>query len=190
LISDPALYSCLNPEARLIALRWNITLTKAWSWCKVIENWHKLSRDGVRTVSFSFQIDQKSGIPIYIQIMDQIKHLIASGALQSGQQLPTIRELAVDLTINLHTVAHAYAELEREGFLTIQRGRGTFITNGHTGQELEDLRVQKLQALVENMFAEVLHLGYEADEVEQALTAQIEQWRTTAEQPVTDKGKE
>jgi len=138
-------------------------------------------------VSFTFQIDQKSGIPIYIQIMDQIKHLIASGALQSGQQLPTIRELAVDLTINLHTVAHAYAELEREGFLTIQRGRGTFITNGHTGQELEDLRAQKLQAVVENMFAEVLHLGYEADEVEQALTAQIEQWRTTAEQPVTDK---
>jgi GntR family transcriptional regulator len=141
-------------------------------------------------VSFSFQVDQKSGIPIYIQIMDQIKHLIASGALQSGQQLPTIRELAVNLTINLHTVAHAYAELEREGFLTIQRGRGTFITNGHTGQELEDLRVQKLQALVENMFAEVLHLGYEADEVEQALTAQIEQWRTTAEQPATDKEKE
>jgi GntR family transcriptional regulator len=141
-------------------------------------------------VSFSFQVDQKSGIPIYIQIMDQIKHLIASGMLQSGQQLPTIRELAVNLTINLHTVAHAYAELEREGFLTIQRGRGTFITNGHTGQELEDLRVQKLQALVENMFAEVLHLGYEADEVEQALSAQIERWRRIAEQPATDKGKE
>ena len=141
-------------------------------------------------MNFSFQVDQKSGIPIYIQIMDQIKHLIASGALQSGQQLPTIRELAVDLTINLHTVAHAYAELEREGFLTIQRGRGTFITNGHTGQELEDLRVQKLQALVENMFAEVLHLGYEADEVEQALTSQIEKWRITAEQPATDKEKE
>jgi GntR family transcriptional regulator len=141
-------------------------------------------------VNFSFQVDQKSGIPIYIQIMDQIKHLIASGVLQAGQQLPTIRELAVNLTINLHTVAHAYAELEREGFLTIQRGRGTFITNGHTGKELEDLRVQKLQALVENMFAEVLHLGYEADEVEHALAAQIEQWRTTAEQPATDKEKE
>ncbi len=141
-------------------------------------------------MNFSFQVDQKSGIPIYIQIMDQIKHLIASGVLQAGQQLPTIRELAVNLTINLHTVAHAYAELEREGFLTIQRGRGTFITNGHTGKELEDLRVQKLQALVENMFAEVLHLGYEADEVEHALAAQIEQWRTTAEQPATDKEKE
>ncbi len=128
-------------------------------------------------MDISFQIDQKSGIPIYIQIMDQIKHLIATGALQPGQQLPTIRELAVNLTINLHTVAHAYAELEREGFLTIQRGRGTFISDGHHEDELERLRVQKLQALVENMFVEVLSLGYEPDEVEQALVAQIEQWR-------------
>jgi GntR family transcriptional regulator len=141
-------------------------------------------------VNFSFQVDLKSGIPIYIQIMDQIKHLIATGVLQPGQQLPTIRELAVELTINLHTVAHAYAELEREGFLTIQRGRGTFITNGHTEQELGDLRVQKLQALVENMFAEVVNLGYEANEVEQVLTAQIKQWRRTAEQPATDEKKE
>lgn len=141
-------------------------------------------------MNFSFQVDQKSGIPIYVQIMDQIKHLIAAGVLQPGQQLPTIRELAVELTINLHTVAHAYAELERDGFLTIQRGRGTFISDGHTEQELGDLRAQKLQALVENMFAEALNLGYEADEVAQALADQIKQWRGAAEQPATDKKKE
>ena len=141
-------------------------------------------------MNFSFQVDLKSGIPIYIQIMDQIKHLIATGVLQRGQQLPTIRELAVELTINLHTVAHAYAELEREGFLTIQRGRGTFISDGHTDQELGDLRAEKLQALVESMFAEVVNLGYEADEVEQVMAAQIKQWRKTAEQPATEEIKE
>jgi GntR family transcriptional regulator len=141
-------------------------------------------------VSISFEIDQKSGIPFYIQLMDQIKHLIATGALQAGQQLPTIRELAVDLTINLHTVAHAYAELEREGFLTIQRGRGTFITDGHNEQELEDLRAEKLQTLVESMFAEVLHLGYEPHEVEQALNSQIEQWRSVAQGPSADEEQE
>jgi GntR family transcriptional regulator len=141
-------------------------------------------------VNFSFQVDLKSGIPIYIQIMDQIKHLIATGVLQRGQQLPTIRELAVELTINLHTVAHAYAELEREGFLTIQRGRGTFISDGHTDQELGDLRAEKLQALVESMFAEVVNLGYDADEVEQVMAAQIKQWRRTAEQPATEEIKE
>jgi GntR family transcriptional regulator len=141
-------------------------------------------------VDISFQIDQKSGIPIYIQIMDQVKHLIATGALQAGEQLPTIRELAVNLTVNLHTVAHAYAELEREGFLTIQRGRGTFITDGHSERELEDLRGEKLQALVESLFVEALSLGYDPDQLEQALLAQIEHWRGTRQQPTPDEGKE
>jgi GntR family transcriptional regulator len=130
----------------------------------------------------SFQIDQKSGIPIYVQVMDQIKHLIATGVLLPGHQLPTIRELAVDLTINLHTVAHAYAELEREGFLTIQRGRGTFIANGYHEQTLGELREQKLQTLIEAMFAEALNLGYVPDEVSQALAAQIERWCTMTQQ--------
>jgi GntR family transcriptional regulator len=133
-------------------------------------------------MDISFPIDQKSGVPIYVQVMDQIKHLIATGALQPGHQLPTIRELAVGLTINLHTVAHAYAELERDGFLTIQRGRGTFITNGFHEQTLGELREQKLQVLIEAMFAETLNLGYEPDEVQQALETQIDQWRRTTQQ--------
>lgn len=132
---------------------------------------------GERLLNLSFSVDQKSGIPIYIQIMDQIKHLIATGALQPGQQLPTIRELAVDLTVNLHTVAHAYAELERDGFLSIQRGRGTFVSNGHAEQDLVQLRTRKLRALVEGMLAEVVYLGYEPDEVVQVLKAEIQEWR-------------
>jgi GntR family transcriptional regulator len=141
-------------------------------------------------VNIFFQVDQKSGVPIYVQIMDQIKHLIATGMLQPGQQLPTIRELAVDLTVNLHTVAHAYAELEREGFLTVQRGRGTFITDGHSSLELEDLRAQKLQSLVDGLFAEALNLGYGPDDIVQALVAQNEQWRNTTRQPAEDVERE
>lgn len=141
-------------------------------------------------MNLSFSVDQKGGIPIYIQIMDQIKHLIAKGALQPGQQLPTIRELAVDLTVNLHTVAHAYAELEREGFLSIQRGRGTFVTNGHVEEELADLRKQKLHALVESMFAEIVYLGYEPDDVVQVLDAHIKQWRATSKEAALKKLEE
>jgi GntR family transcriptional regulator len=136
-----------------------------------------------------FQIDQKSGVPIYVQVMDQIKHLIATGVLQPGDQLPTIRELAVGLTINLHTVAHAYAELERDGFLTIQRGRGTFITDGYHEQTLGELREQKLQTLLDAMFAEALNLGYEPDEVQQALAGQIEEWRRTTQQVGESEGR-
>jgi len=138
-------------------------------------------------MEITFSIDQKSGIPIYIQIMDRIKHLIATGTLEPGQQLPTIRELAVDLTINLHTVAHAYAELETQGFLKIQRGRGTFITNGHAEQALDALRTEKLQAIVESLFAEVLSLGYEPGEVERAIGSQLDQWRSTAQQPAHEE---
>lgn len=141
-------------------------------------------------MDISFEIDHKSGIPMYVQIMDQIKHCLATGVLQPGRQLPTIRELAVDLTVNLHTVAHAYAELEREGFLTIQRGRGTFISEQHRDHELEDLRAQKLQMLVEAMFAEALQLGYEPDEIEQELLDQVERWRRTTRETSVAGGKE
>jgi GntR family transcriptional regulator len=143
-------------------------------------------------VDLSFQIDHKSGIPIYIQIMEQIKHLLATGALQSGQQLPTIRQLSVDLTINLHTVAHAYAELEREGFLTIQRGRGTFITNGHLEQEdaLHTLRRRKLQALVTAMLAEAVNLGYEPEEVEEAVQAHVAEWHQTTDHTADQEGED
>ncbi|MGD8623102.1 MAG: GntR family transcriptional regulator [Anaerolineae bacterium] len=143
-------------------------------------------------MDLSFQIDHKSGIPIYIQIMEQIKHLLATGALQSGQQLPTIRQLAVDLTINLHTVAHAYAELEREGFLTIQRGRGTFITNGHLEHEdaLHSLRNQKLQALVTTMLAEAVNLGYDPKEVEEALQTHVAEWHETTNHTAGQEGED
>ena len=143
-------------------------------------------------MDLSFQIDHKSGIPIYIQIVEQIKHLIATGALQAGQQLPTIRQLAVDLTINLHTVAHAYAELEREGFLTIQRGRGTFITNGHLEQEdaLQRLRSQTLQMLVTTMFAEAINLGYEPEEVEEALQSHVTEWHATTNHTASQEGED
>ena len=127
----------------------------------------------------AYEIDQKSGIPIYVQLMNQIKHRLATGELQHGDQLPTIRELAVDLAVNLHTVAHAYAELEREGFLSIQRGRGTFISNGHITRDeyLDDMRRKQLQALVEGVFANALKLGYDVEEVAQAVRKHLEQWQ-------------
>lgn len=124
-------------------------------------------------MGLSFQIDHKSGIPIYIQIMEQIKHLLATGVLQVGDQLPTIREMAVHLTVNLHTVSHAYAELEREGVLTVQRGRGTFISNGQR-ELLEDMREERLRALMDDMFVKAMNLGYEQDEITQALKAYLE----------------
>jgi GntR family transcriptional regulator len=128
-------------------------------------------------VELKFPIDHKSGVPIYVQIMNHVKHLIATGMLTPGQQLPTIRQLAVDITVNLNTVAHAYAELEREGLLTIQRGRGTFIAALENGPDLTQMRDSKLQTLVDNLFAEALGLGYSVEEVQQIVTDHVRAWQ-------------
>jgi GntR family transcriptional regulator len=78
---------------------------------------------------FGFKLDQKSGVPVYRQIMDQVMGGIAAGSLKPGDQLPTVRQLAVDLAINPNTVVRAYRELEIRDVLTTQQGTGTFITD-------------------------------------------------------------
>jgi GntR family transcriptional regulator len=76
----------------------------------------------------SFILDPKAGSPFYRQIIDQIKFGIASGKLKIGEQLPTVRALAVELKVNLNTVAKAYKELEIQNILETQQGTGTFIS--------------------------------------------------------------
>jgi GntR family transcriptional regulator len=78
---------------------------------------------------FHFAIDLHSGVPVYRQLIDQVRGGIASGVLTSGDQLPTVRQLAVDLQINPNTVMRAYRELELGGVLETHQGTGTFIAN-------------------------------------------------------------
>src|SRR5438094_5344222 len=77
---------------------------------------------------FRFRLDLKSGVPVYRQIIDQVLVAVASGTLAGGDQLPTVRQLAVDLSINPNTVVRAYRELEIRGILTTHQGTGTFVT--------------------------------------------------------------
>ena len=76
-----------------------------------------------------FMLDPKSGIPFYRQIIDQIRYGVAIGKLEIGEQLPTVRALAVQLKVNLNTVSKAYRELEIQNILETQQGTGTFIGN-------------------------------------------------------------
>src|SRR5437870_11791030 len=75
----------------------------------------------------TFKLDPKSGVPVYRQIQDLIRYAIASGLLNPGEQLPTVRSLAVELSVNPNTVIEAYTELEREGIFTSEQGSGTFV---------------------------------------------------------------
>jgi GntR family transcriptional regulator len=79
--------------------------------------------------AFQFRLDLHSGVPVYRQLIDQVRAGVASGTLTAGDQLPTVRQLAVDLTINPNTVMRAYRELELGGLLETHQGTGTFISD-------------------------------------------------------------
>ena len=102
-----------------------------------------------------FILDPRTGIPFYRQIIDQIKFGIASGRLQVGEQLPTVRALAVDLKVNLNTVSKAYKELEIQQVLETQLGTGTFISK--SGFNLSD---KEKKNKLEQIIQEFLSIGY------------------------------
>ena len=110
-------------------------------------------------------VDLGSGVPIYIQIADRIRQLVASGALKPGEHLPTIRQLAVDLTVDPNTVARAYALLDAEGVISTQRGRGTFVAERPDTQRLARFRAEKLRATLHRGVLEVLSQGYNPAEI-------------------------
>lgn len=124
------------------------------------------------------RIDHDSGVPIYLQIMDRIKHLVATGTLKAGAQLPTIRQLSVTLRVDPNTVVHAYRELDREGIISTQQGRGTFISEHPDSEQLSQLRQESLNVLVGGALLEALSLGYAEEDIRSAFEARLAQWRT------------
>ena len=113
---------------------------------------------------FQFRLDLHSGVPVYRQLIDQILLGVASGALPPGLQLPTVRQAAVDLSINPNTVVRAYRELELREILTTQQGTGTFISARKVPQE-EALRRQRLDQLLSDLVARAAAEGYSLDEI-------------------------
>ena len=116
-----------------------------------------------------FKLSDNSGVPIYRQIQDQVRYGIASGLLRSGEQLPTVRALAVELAVNPNTVTKAYTELEREGIVTTEQGTGTFVNFPPTAQMPEAQRRGKLESLCMEFLAHAAAHGFSPREVVQTL---------------------
>ena len=110
----------------------------------------------------------KSGVPVYRQLIDQVLVAIASGQLASGDQLPTVRQLAVDLSINPNTVVRAYKELEIRGMLTTQQGTGTFITAKKVKTD-DAQRQKRLSHMVAEFVARVSADGSTVDDIRERL---------------------
>jgi GntR family transcriptional regulator len=116
------------------------------------------------TAGFRFRLDLRSGVPVYRQLIDQVKAGMASGTLASGDQLPTVRQLAVDLAINPNTVLRAYRELELVGLLETQQGMGTFITGNRPPHE-EGERERQLRQLAGEFLARAGEAGFTAEDL-------------------------
>jgi GntR family transcriptional regulator len=113
---------------------------------------------------FGFHLDAKSGVPVYRQIIDQILGALASGRVSGGTQLPTVRQVAVDLSINPNTVVRAYRELEIRGIVSTQQGIGTFITPNRIEPD-EAERQRLLSEFVGECMARAGAMGFRAGEV-------------------------
>jgi GntR family transcriptional regulator len=111
-----------------------------------------------------FILDPKSGVPFYKQIVDQIRFGISSGNLRAGEQLPTVRALAVQLKINLNTVTKAYKELEIQAVLETQQGTGTFISSSPVKIDPEEYKA-KLSGICSEFISIVAGYGFTVDDL-------------------------
>lgn len=112
----------------------------------------------------NFILDPKAGVPYYRQIIDQIKFGIASGSLRAGEQLPTVRALAVELKVNLNTVSKAYKELEIQNILETQQGTGTFIGK-NVIKIPESEKIKKLESICNEFTTIAFSYGFSIDNI-------------------------
>ena len=122
----------------------------------------------------TFKLDPKSGVPVYRQVQDQVRYGIASGLLNPGEQLPTVRALAVELSVNPNTVIKAYTELEREGVLTTEQGSGTFVAAEPPAILTEENRQAKLESLCLEFLGQAARYGFSSQEIVRAIQALME----------------
>jgi GntR family transcriptional regulator len=122
-----------------------------------------------------FRVNPSSGIPLYLQLMEQVKHAVETGALREGDQLPTIRKVAEDLVMNPNTVVRAYRELEHEGVLELKHGSGAFIKEPAEGRAR---LIRKAQAVMESSVERLLSLGLTEDELRRAFENELSQANT------------
>ena len=129
----------------------------------------------------NLQIDFRSGLPIYIQIVNQIQAQMVGGLLKPGDQLPTVRALAEELRVNFNTVARAYRLLDEARIISTQQGRGTYITEIPPPKVTEKLRKESLEALTHRFVNEAMRLDFSKIEVSQMVNNELEAWKDSDE---------
>jgi GntR family transcriptional regulator len=126
-----------------------------------------------------FRPNPASGVPIYLQIMEQVKHGIETGALRAGEQLPGIRPLAEELVVNPNTIAKAYRELEHEGVIELRQGAGAFVSAAARSRNTDHLKAA--QRIVSTAIEKLRAHGVTDDEIRRLFEAQLAGLTTTGD---------
>jgi len=127
------------------------------------------------------QIDFRSGLPIYTQIVNQLQAQVVGGVLKPGDQLPTVRALAEELRVNFNTVARAYRILDEARIISTQQGRGTYITDVPPPKVTEKLRRESLEALTQRYISEAGRLDFSKSEISQMVKDHLNAWNEAQE---------
>ena len=125
-----------------------------------------------------FHLNASSGIPLYLQLMEQVKHAIATGALRPGDQLPPIRALAQELVMNSNTVVRAYRELEHEGIVELRHGLGVFVSES---VEQRARLMRKAQSVVQSAIDRLRSLGVTEEEIRRLVESELAALRAPTE---------
>ncbi|MBI5353254.1 MAG: GntR family transcriptional regulator [Chloroflexi bacterium] len=128
----------------------------------------------------TLNLDVRSGLPIYTQIVNQIQSQLVNGILKPGDQLPTVRALAQELRVNFNTVARAYRILDEERIISTQQGRGTYITEIPPPEVSAKLRYESLAALTQRFINEAYRLGFSGREVSQMVRDNLKSMKDAA----------
>lgn len=123
-----------------------------------------------------FNLDPGSGVPIYAQVIEQVKRAVAVGALVAGEQLPTVKALAVSLTVNPNTVARAYRELERDAVIETSPGRGSFIRADGAVRDVRTTTIEVASRAIDAAIRDARSLGLARDDVRAAADRSIAHW--------------
>lgn len=121
------------------------------------------------------EVDPKDPTPLYAQLDRAIRVAIGTGQMKPGDQLPTVRQMAVDLRINANTVARVYLLLERDGIVKTKRGVGTFISAGVPPQTHAPHRERQLQSVIDRFLTEAATLGYTPREASRSLARRVKE---------------
>ena len=123
-----------------------------------------------------FTVDPHTGVPIYLQLIEQVKRSVALGVLAPGERLPTVKQLATDLTINPNTVARAYRDLERDGVIETSVGRGSFVSQNGAGDRAATALADVASSTVDAAVREAKSMGLKRGQVRDIFSKALERW--------------